>query len=401
MRAILGLLLIMLCLAMAVVWMPENDGERQLAAVTAIATQGLPRHTGAPPAAPQNDARTFSPKAPLISATQQPSTVADAQSRTIPTVTIYDQSAEAPRADAAVAAAATMSVVTGTFASPTQVAPDRAAATSSVLRPQPAATISREDLVRDLQRGLRRVGCYWGEIDGSWGTGSKRAMGTFMDRVNASLPIEQPDFILLTLLQSQTGLVCGKDCPSGQTLYDNGRCMPNAVVARANRTAERKSATREARDAPEQPAAQNSQWAAIVQRETPQTSALAPLAAGAGAAAVAVTPLPGRMAIGGPGAGAYVSPPGAPPQAFGAVRAAEEAERPAAISRKRDRQAAAQGRPARPLAPMPAPPYGYRYYAPPAYVYRTQRAVAPPRYYASAPRRATVSRGWTATFFNQ
>lgn len=43
MRAVFGLLLVMLGLAMAVVWMPEHDSERQLAVVTDIATQGLAR----------------------------------------------------------------------------------------------------------------------------------------------------------------------------------------------------------------------------------------------------------------------------------------------------------------------------------------------------------------------
>jgi hypothetical protein len=284
--------------------------------------------------------------------------------------------------------------------------------------------MSRDELVRGLQRELRRVGCYWGEVDGSWGAGSKRAMGSFMDRVNASLPMEQPDFILLTLLQSHSGQACGKDCPVGQSLAQSGRCMPNAVVAKAGRTTERRLAAHDTRSGAELAQSQahaqlqgqersqeplqvtqqtTTQWATVIQRETAQTAAMASLAAGGAVASVIAAP-PGRMAVGGPAAGtsAYASPLPPPAQATGAVRAAEEVERPVASARPGARRVASQRRPAgRPLAPMTAPPYAYRYYyAPPAYAYRATRPVAAPRTYATVARR-TTSRNWTATFFNQ
>ncbi len=96
---------------------------------------------------------------------------------------------------------------------------------------QPGDAETREQLVRDIQYELKRAGCYDGEVHGSWNSGTKHAMQTFTQRVNASLPLEQPDYVLLTLLQSQKGQACGKGCPAGQVVADGGRCLPRAIVA--------------------------------------------------------------------------------------------------------------------------------------------------------------------------
>jgi peptidoglycan hydrolase-like protein with peptidoglycan-binding domain len=93
------------------------------------------------------------------------------------------------------------------------------------------------ELAGSLQRELRRVGCYLGEVDGIWGTGSRRAMAAFNERVNAVLPVEQPDTILLRLVSAHVGTACGSACPRGQAFAPDGRCMPNAILARASRPA--------------------------------------------------------------------------------------------------------------------------------------------------------------------
>jgi hypothetical protein len=93
----------------------------------------------------------------------------------------------------------------------------------------------RAGLSREIQRELKRVGCYDGEVSGNWTTSARMAMKTFTDRVNASLPIDQPDYILLTLVQRHQGRACGSDCPSGQSLGENGRCLPSAVLAKAGK----------------------------------------------------------------------------------------------------------------------------------------------------------------------
>ena len=89
----------------------------------------------------------------------------------------------------------------------------------------------RRELTRALQRELKRVHCYDGPIDGEWLLQSKRATKAFLDRVNASLPIDKPDQILLTLVKRHVAVACGQDCPEGQSLAANGRCLPKPTVA--------------------------------------------------------------------------------------------------------------------------------------------------------------------------
>lgn len=106
----------------------------------------------------------------------------------------------------------------------------------------PGDSGARLKLTRDLQAELKRVGCYAGEITGSWSPATKSAMNAFMDRVNATLPIEEPDYILLTLVQGHAEIACGASCPFGQSMSGNGRCVPNAVLARDARKSAREAA---------------------------------------------------------------------------------------------------------------------------------------------------------------
>jgi hypothetical protein len=92
---------------------------------------------------------------------------------------------------------------------------------------------NRVALVRELQKELTRVGCYDGDISGTWTTSSRRAMRDFTDRVNAKLPIDEPDHILLSLVQGHRQKTCGIACPPGQQEGAGGRCVPNALAARA------------------------------------------------------------------------------------------------------------------------------------------------------------------------
>lgn len=98
---------------------------------------------------------------------------------------------------------------------------------------------ARAHLASDLQRELKRVGCYGGEINGAWTQSTRRAMAAFMERVNATLPVNEPDYILLTLVQGHSTVVCSADCPTGQVYSNDGRCLPSAVVAQANRRTQR------------------------------------------------------------------------------------------------------------------------------------------------------------------
>jgi hypothetical protein len=63
-------------------------------------------------------------------------------------------------------------------------------------------------LARELQRELKRVGCYEGDINGVWTTSTRLAMSAFTERVNAKLPVDKPDQILLSLVQGHEGKAC-------------------------------------------------------------------------------------------------------------------------------------------------------------------------------------------------
>ena len=82
-----------------------------------------------------------------------------------------------------------------------------------------------------LQAELRRVGCYSGQPHGLWTTASRRAMREFIERVNATLPTDKPDGILLALVQTQTGKVCGTSCPPGEGFASTGQCVPVPLLA--------------------------------------------------------------------------------------------------------------------------------------------------------------------------
>lgn len=102
---------------------------------------------------------------------------------------------------------------------------------------QPTAAASRDSkgsLAQQLQSELKRVGCYDGEINGVWTTSTRFAMQIFTERVNAKLPIDKPDAILLALVQGHQERVCAASCGVGQTPRSDGRCVPEAVLAKAS-----------------------------------------------------------------------------------------------------------------------------------------------------------------------
>ena len=63
-------------------------------------------------------------------------------------------------------------------------------------------------LTRQLQSELKRAGCYDGEISGVWTPRTREAMKAFTTRVNATLPVDKPDHVLLALLQGHQGVAC-------------------------------------------------------------------------------------------------------------------------------------------------------------------------------------------------
>jgi hypothetical protein len=87
-------------------------------------------------------------------------------------------------------------------------------------------------LARMLQRELKRVGCYDGEVSGVWSPASRAAMKAFTERVNVAAG-RSPDPVLLALVQGHQGRACGDNCPTGEARTANGRCLPVAFIGKA------------------------------------------------------------------------------------------------------------------------------------------------------------------------
>jgi hypothetical protein len=66
-------------------------------------------------------------------------------------------------------------------------------------------------VTRAVQRHLRRAGCYRGAINGRWTSTTRRAMAAFTERVNAQLPVDAPDPVLLVLLETHADAACTPD----------------------------------------------------------------------------------------------------------------------------------------------------------------------------------------------
>jgi hypothetical protein len=153
-------------------------------------------------------------------------------------------------------------------------------------------------------------------------------MKVLTDRVNASLPVEQPDPVLLAMAQGQAPGICGAACPSGQDRAADGRCLPSALVASAGKR--------------RTPAPSGVAQAKPAQARTPVAAAPRPQGA-----AVA-DPADGRMSLAGP------PPPSAPRRANAARRTPAQYGRAGVTW---SRPAYAYGRQRQRAAQRP-PPYG-------------------------------------------
>jgi len=172
----------------------------------------------------------------------------------------------------------------------------------------------REALARELQKELRRVGCYEGEISGTWSQSTRRAMRTFIERMNARLPIEEPDAVLYTMVKGQPEPVCGKPCAAAEAQTADGRCVPASVLQQAKSKPVPASVTTAAIEKPA---------AAIVgrlPRTTPQS---------ADASKNAVPQFAGRMGLAGPSVGPTLGTPTRAPR-YRATHVVTSAVRPRA-----------------------------------------------------------------------
>ena len=88
-------------------------------------------------------------------------------------------------------------------------------------------------LYRDLQTELRRVGCYNGAIDGTWGLSSRRALAQFARRQSQSV---LPDENGLEILLASNSGICSRSAVSGSQ-KNVSKARPRSTVTVRRRAA--------------------------------------------------------------------------------------------------------------------------------------------------------------------
>jgi peptidoglycan hydrolase-like protein with peptidoglycan-binding domain len=162
----------------------------------------------------------------------------------------------------------------------------------------------RDALARELQKELKRVGCYEGEVNGVWSPSTRRAMTAFMDRVNARLPVEKPDAILYAIVRGEREQVCGKACRVGEALTQDGRCVPAAILAMANRPTPPRAAI-----APQIGVAEKEKLSTITGWSVTTTATVNSPSVANESSRPEISPIEGRMALAGPSPNAEVAAP--------------------------------------------------------------------------------------------
>ncbi len=80
-----------------------------------------------------------------------------------------------------------------------------AAPTARPTRPAPATPVQPVNLALDLQRELKRIGCYTGGIDGDWGPGSQSALRRFSSQAGLRLGNQPSQNALNEALRTDPG----------------------------------------------------------------------------------------------------------------------------------------------------------------------------------------------------
>ena len=299
-----GVFLILAGVGTAALVLPavDRESERQLVDVVRIATGGTA--TSLKPAqvvprtatAAQPNAQTNAASAVDIPAQVAPARVAAAVA---PSQVAAPSTTITPPSAASVAPMPRMEVAQPILIAPPQPAVRNANVTA--LRNDDGQ--AKQQLARDIQKELKRVGCYDGDVTGDWNAGTRRAMKLFIDKVNAALPSDEPDHILRTMVQGHPGNACGRT----PAVVAQAPKMPARPVDRAqekliDRVAE--AAPREVATA--RPTVPKPAWETSVGTATVAAAigSEAPVPAPAERGSERRQPLDttSRMAIGGPGA---------------------------------------------------------------------------------------------------
>lgn len=131
-------------------------------------------------------------------------------------------------AEAVAVSAPVFTPVTLTAPAPTPAVRPSRPDGSDVPRFEDAASVTRA-----VQTELKRAGCYSGPVNGVWTASTRAAMGEFTARVNAQLPVDRADPVLLALLETHNKISCTAECNVGA---DGGKgCVPRGAPLPRNK----------------------------------------------------------------------------------------------------------------------------------------------------------------------
>jgi peptidoglycan hydrolase-like protein with peptidoglycan-binding domain len=82
-------------------------------------------------------------------------------------------------------------------------------------------------MTQSVQKELKRVGCYSGEIDGKWGEGTRDAIQEFADQSKMVLSTSEPTEIALNVLAASKAGVC-KEEPEKKSAQKSSRSRKQA-----------------------------------------------------------------------------------------------------------------------------------------------------------------------------
>ncbi|MEZ5849376.1 MAG: hypothetical protein R3D68_01835 [Hyphomicrobiaceae bacterium] len=207
--------IVLVLAAGAYIWAaPEHTAPEanRLEKLTRIATQGT-RAPSSGPAVPTRDVAMAQPKAPATSPAlaEKAATTTPARPQAPLPIAPHPEHATPASGTAGEQAAGKM--------------PSRQAGPVA-----PAANAGTAALVRSIQAGLKRVGCFAGLPDGIWSATTREAMQRFLDRIDTQLPVAEPDYILLTIVQGRKEVACPAACAQGVPAAPGGHCRVEAVA---------------------------------------------------------------------------------------------------------------------------------------------------------------------------
>jgi Caspase domain len=102
------------------------------------------------------------------------------------------------------------------------------------------AALGVEELAKEMQRELERVGCDPGNIDGKWGEKGKAALGRFIKYTKVSVTADTPSPEALDIIAAQRVRICPLECGDGEHAVGD-KCVQKPKEAPRRTQPERKS----------------------------------------------------------------------------------------------------------------------------------------------------------------